>query len=252
MILIAAVVSCKSKKTLVVHKSADSASTPTSNIVENKLDQIRSAQLNFNTFSGKARAKISINGNSNDVTLTIRISNNKKIWVSVTAIAGIEVARAMITPDSLLVINRLQGIYLKKPFAYIYKYTGRQVNYKTVESLLTGNVIPDLLRDDDQLQPDNGNINITGNMDELAFKLIISPDLKENSANLANPTLGQSLQVSNTQYMLSGNKAVPSQIDIASAAKNQQVHINLHYIKVDFDLPQDFPFTIPDRYTPQD
>ena len=81
------------------------------------MDAIKAGQLNFNTFSGKAKTKLDINGSSNDVTLNIRIQKGQKIWVSVTAIAGIEVARALITPDSILVINKLQGLYLRKPLA---------------------------------------------------------------------------------------------------------------------------------------
>ncbi|HTK20297.1 MAG TPA: DUF4292 domain-containing protein, partial [Mucilaginibacter sp.] len=94
---------CKAKKQAVI------ASKPVTTVPDkslSKLDAIRSSQLSYNTFSGKAKTKLDINGSSNDVTLNIRIQKGKKIWVSVTAIAGIEVARALITPDSLLVINK--------------------------------------------------------------------------------------------------------------------------------------------------
>ncbi|RYG21494.1 MAG: DUF4292 domain-containing protein, partial [Chitinophagaceae bacterium] len=60
-----------------------------------------------------------VNGNENNVTMLIRIEKDKKIWVSVTAIAGIEVARAVITPDSLLLRDNLNKTYARKPFSYI-------------------------------------------------------------------------------------------------------------------------------------
>jgi len=107
-----------------------------------KLNAIKSGQTNFTTFSGKARTKLDINGSSNDVTLNIRIQKGQKIWVSVTAIAGIEVARALITPDSLLVINKLQGLYIRKPFSYVYSFTSKQVDYSSLEAILVGDAIP--------------------------------------------------------------------------------------------------------------
>src|ERR1700761_6298074 len=146
-----AIVSCKAKKQLIAsRKPADSTKAATN--LTDKLNAIKSTQLNFNTFSGKAHAKLNVNGSKYDVTLNIRIAKGKKIWVSITAIAGIEVARALITPDSITVINKLQVLYLKKPFGYVYNYTSRQVDYTSLEAILVGNAIPQLLNENAKLK----------------------------------------------------------------------------------------------------
>src|SRR5579872_4872906 len=134
------IAACKTHKQLVVNKKSGSAANTPSPVLT-KLDAIKAAQLNFTTFSGRAKARMQINNSSNDVTLNIRISHGQKIWVSITAIAGIEVARAMITPDSILAVNKLQGLYLRQPFSYIYKYASNQLDYRSVEALLVGNAI---------------------------------------------------------------------------------------------------------------
>ena len=114
--------SCKAKKPLAVRKPmADTtASVKAADPRLLKINAIKSAQTVFNTFSGKARTKLTINGETNDVTLNIRIMRDKKIWVSITAIAGIEAARAIITPDSIMLINRLQG-FVRKAAVQLYK-----------------------------------------------------------------------------------------------------------------------------------
>src|SRR6478735_2157098 len=97
-----ALVACKSKKLVVVNRptsAVDSAALNKENSIKARLAAIRSKQVSFNTFAGKAKTKLDINGNSNDVTLNIRVARDQKIWISVTAIIGIEVARAQITPD---------------------------------------------------------------------------------------------------------------------------------------------------------
>ena len=243
--------SCKAKKQLIVNRAAPDSTV--AKPVDNKalkLNVIRSAQANFNTFSGKAHAKLDIGGNSNDVTLNIRIKRGQKIWVSVTAIAGIEVARALITPDSIMLINRLQSLYVRKPFSYIYKFTGEQVNYQTLESLLLGNAIPELLNEGADFQVNNGNTILTGNLQNLVYKLLLGPDMKVTQTNLDNQNAGQTLQVNNSVFIQSANRVVPSQIDMASVVKNKKIQINLHYIKIDFDQPLEYPFTIPSRYEP--
>ena len=244
------IVSCKAKKHVITTPvSSNITVKPVSNKVH-QIEAIRAGQTNFNTFSGKARTKLNINGNSNDVTLNIRVQRDQKIWVSITAIAGIEVARAMITPDSILVINRLQSVYLRKPFSYVNKLAGNQIHYKTVESLLIGNIIPELINENADIQSSTDNTIINGNLQDLIYKVIIGPGMKSTQINLSNQNEGQSLQVNYSTFVQTGNRVVPSQIDIASAVKNEKIQVNLHYIKTDFDLPLDFPFSIPGRYSP--
>lgn len=233
----------------MVTRKPDTVATP-DNKINTKLAAIKAQQINFSTFSGKAKTSLDINGNSNDVTLNIRINKGKKIWVSITAILGVEVARAVITPDSILLINRLEGVYLKKPFSYVYAYASRQVNYKTLESLLIGNAIPELLTEKADFTTSNGNTTLSGTLDDLLYKLIVGADNKVTQTNLNNQSEGQSLQVANNTFIQANNRILPSQIDIASVVKDKKVHVNLHYTKVDFDQQLEYPFSIPDRYEP--
>jgi len=243
-------VSCKARKQVLVARNADSSAKPVDNKLSSKLNAIREKQVNFNTFSGKAKTKLNINGNSNDVTLNIRIERDKRIWVSITAILGVEAARALITPDSILLINRLQGVYLRKPFSYVYKYASSQVNYKTLESLLIGNAVPELLNEKADLTNADGNTTLSGSLQDLLYKLVLGADLKVTQTNLSNESAGQSLQVVNNSFIQATNRVMPSQIDIASVVKDKKIQVNLHYTKADFDVSQEYPFNIPANYEP--
>jgi hypothetical protein len=247
------VLGCKAKKVITATPLPPVSTNITVKPVDTtrlKLEVVRAGQSNFNTFSGKAKAKLDIDGSTNDVTLTIRVKRDKKIWVSVTAIAGIEVARAVITPDSILMINRLQTVYLKKPFSYINALAGNQVNYKTIESLLVGNIMPELLNSDTNIQTGADNTVLSGTLQDLVYKLIVSgAAMKATQTNLNNQSEGQSLQVNNGAFIQIGPKTIPTQIDIASVVNDKKIRVNLHYTKTDFDIPLDFPFSIPARYT---
>lgn len=243
------VVACKAHKQLMVNKPDNTAARIPSPVLT-RLDAIRAAQLDFTTFSGRAKAKMQINNSSNDVTLNIRINHGQKIWVSITAIAGIEVARATITPDSILAVNKLQGLYLRQPFSYIYKYASHQLDYRSIEALLIGNAMPQLLNDHVQLQADSASIVLNGSLEELLFKLVVGPDMKAKSTNLSDQDAGQTMEVDNSVFMPVANRVVPSQIDINSTAGTRKIKISMHYIKQDFDLPLEYPFSIPDSYEP--
>jgi len=241
------VVSCKARK--VTTTNVVVAKHPSRLTLE--LNDIRSHQLMFDTFSGKARTSLDIGGNKNDVTMNIRIANNKKIWVSITALLGIEVARAVITPDSVMIINRIQGLYIKKPFSFIYAYTNRQINYNMLQALLIGNAMPALLNGDASLDTANNAVTLTGNLEDIVYRLMLSTDLRVTQTNLDNHNQGVSLQVSYNNFIQSGTQKLPSQIDIASVAKDKKIQVNLHYVKVDLNQAQDYPFSIPSSYSPQ-
>ncbi|MDF2431569.1 MAG: hypothetical protein JWP44_1200 [Mucilaginibacter sp.] len=244
------IVSCKAKKQLVARTVVPEIPAKTADSKMLRLNAIRAAQTVFTTFSGKAHTKLDINGDSNDVTLNIRIKRDQKIWVSITAIAGIEVARALITPDSIMLINRLQSLYVKQPFSYINKFAGNEVNYKTLESLLVGNAIPELLNENADLLTDTNNTTLTGNLQNVVYKVILGADMKVDQTNLDNQSAAQSLQVINHSFIQQSNKVVPSQIDISSIVKDKKILVNLRYTKVDFDQALEYPFNIPSRYTP--
>src|SRR5687768_11701557 len=113
--VVALTIACRAKKVVVAPpKPADSTIVTSAKKSEN-IKMLRANDLSFNTLSLKAKASLNINGNSNNVTMNIRMQKDEKIWVSITAIAGIEVARALITPDSIKVRNNFQSVYLKKP-----------------------------------------------------------------------------------------------------------------------------------------
>ncbi|UEG52933.1 DUF4292 domain-containing protein [Mucilaginibacter daejeonensis] len=256
LICLAVLASCKSKKKLVT-RTADSVAvatkpTTTANPAAARVAAVKARQTPFNTFSGRAKTQLSIDGKNNDVTLNIRIQHGKKIWVSVTAILGIEAARALITPDSIIVINKIQGVYLKKPFSYIYNYASRQVNYLTIESLLVGNAIPELLDANSNITNGaNGNATLSGNLRDLVYSLLVGPDQKVTQTSLANPAVGQSLKVTNSQFIQADEgRVIPSVINITSAVKSKTINAKLEYNRTEFNKVLEYPFSIPERFEP--
>ena len=247
-----AMVSCKARKQLAYATPGLNKANTTTPISKTaaELIPIRIKQSSFTTFSAKAHSKLNINGSSYDVTLNLRINNDKEIWASVTYLLGIEIARVKITPDSIILINKVQSVYVKKPFSYIYDFTNSQVNYSMLQALLVGNAIPSLLNDSTNYRAVNDSVTLSGSLQDLMYKLVLGPGLRVTQTNLSNQNEGLSMQVSNNAYIPSGNYQVPSQIDIASVAKDKKIQVNLKYYKVDFNLQQDYPFNIPDDYTP--
>jgi len=256
-----ALVSCKAHKLAVTPtdktptiQATDAPAKYVAPSLISKLPDIRAKQVAFNTFSGKAQTKLDIDGSSNNVTLNLRIDRDKKIWVSITAtvLITVEVARAVITPDSINIVNKLQGVYIKKPFSYVYQYAGNQITFKSLQAILLGNAMPELLNPSSSVTTDNANTIISGNLQDLVYKMILGPDYKVSQSNLNNQPAALTLQVTNSAFIQADNRVIPSQIDIVSSAGAKKINASLHYNSAEFDKPLDFPFSIPGGYTPVD
>ncbi|RZL31998.1 MAG: DUF4292 domain-containing protein, partial [Pedobacter sp.] len=126
---------CKPKKEIVTVPTKPTE-IPTDNTKAQALSALNDKQLKFNTLSLKAKATLNISGDANDVTMNFKMKDKETIWVSITALGGLaEIARALITPDSIKIMNRLKSEYIKKPFSYIYTFTNKQVNFNTLQSI---------------------------------------------------------------------------------------------------------------------
>lgn len=239
---------CKTKKLVVVtppakqEVKADQSKTEALTLLSNK-------QFEFNTLALKAKANLDINGEANDVTMNIRIKDKQTIWVIVTAVGGIvEVARAMITPDSIKIIDKINGKYTKKPFSYIYGFTNKQINFNTLQDVLTGNAIRDFLTEKSDIKQENGLWTVGGSNEDLDYKLIFNTLLKVAETGLNDSKNSQALKVNYSEYQKVDDSLFPGNMVINTLSGKKKIAINLMFIKIDRNVPVDFPFTVPKRF----
>ncbi|MBO9672488.1 MAG: DUF4292 domain-containing protein [Sphingobacteriaceae bacterium] len=240
---------CKPKKEIVVAPPTKTESK-TDNSKAETLTLLNSKQLKFNTLSLKAKASLDIGGDANDVTMNFKMKDKETIWVSVTALGGLaEVARALITPDSIKIMNRLKNEYLKKPFSYIYNFTNKQVNFNTLQAVLTGNAMGEFLTEQSDLKLENGVWVVSGSKEELDYKLLFNTLLKVAETNLNDVKNGQALKVTYSDYQKLNESLFPGSLQIKTLSKAKKINIDLQFVKIDGNVPVDFPFNVPKRFS---
>ncbi len=247
--------SCKARKAATASK-VDSVPVTVAQPAESlntartdKLAAVKNNQANFSTLSGKAKSALSIGSNSNDVTMNIRIKNNEAIWVSVTAIAGLEVARALITPDSVRVINRLENEYIKKPFSYLHEFTNNKITFATLQSVLVGNAISEFITESTELNMSGAQSELKSAIGSMMYQVILNDQNKVVTANLSDAAAAQSLFVSYGDFQPVLQQQVPHSIVMKSQAKSKNISLDLKFSRIELDVPVEIPFRVPDRYT---
>jgi len=192
---------------------------------------------------------LSIGSNANDVNMNIRIKKNEAIWVSVTAIAGLEVARALITPDSVRVINRLENQYIRKPFSYLYEFTNNKINFATLQSVLVGNTISEFITESTEVNLGGAQTSLKSSIGSMIYDLMLNGQNKVVQSDLKDAAASQSLLVFYGDFQPVLQQQVPHSMVMKSQAKNKSISLDLKYTKIELDVPVEIPFRVPDRFT---
>jgi hypothetical protein len=244
--------SCKAKKqllpaTLIPKVMAEELKSDLAKIA--KINAVKQLNTVFNTLSIKATANLNIDNKNNEVNMNIRIRNKEVIWVSVTAIAGLEVARAYITPDSVKILNRLDNIYIKKPFSYIYEFTNDRINFQTLQSVLVGNAIDEFINEDTAVNLEGENTLLKSVLTSMIYDIKVDSQNKVLINQLNDSEAGQELLVNYSNFMSINEQLIPQSISMNSKAKDKAISLNLNYLKVDMDSKFELPFRVPERFS---
>lgn len=238
---------CKAKKQMIISTPA-AAAPGVNNDKSEKLKAITATQLAFTTLAIKAKADLNIDKSENDVTMNFRIKKDEVIWVTVNSPLIGEVARALITPDSLKLINRLDASYSLKPFSFIQNFANDQINFQTLQSILAGNVISDFLKED-ALTEKNNQIVLSGILKALAFQVVLNDRNKVVKTNIKQNDTGEELEINYSDFYSVAGSDMPYGVNITSNANHKNINIHLKYSKVNVNESLEFPFKVPERYT---
>lgn len=215
------------------------------------IEEIRANSFEFNTLSAKSKIDFKINADSKGANMNIRIQNNEVIWASITAVAGIQVARVMITPDSIKVLNFFDNEYTAKPFSYIYQYANRQINFKALQELFIGNAIPGSVNELSLFTVVNDETQVNSELAGILYKLILNRDSKVLENTLKDEK-GQELTARYNDFQQINGRQLPYSINLISNVTNRKIQIDIKYSSVSVNESLNFPFSVPKRFTVKD
>jgi hypothetical protein len=154
LIIVAAILlsSCRSTRkiqTAIAKKDTTSVVIPQGEAREDSLAVIRTQftklmdqSIMFNTFNAKIDVDyVGGDGKKENVNATLRMHKDSIIWVSITGPFGIEGLRAIISRDSIRIINKLEKEYTARPLEFLQEVTGLPLELSSLQDLLAGNPV---------------------------------------------------------------------------------------------------------------
>ena len=109
---------------------------------ERKLTKnIVSQYCQFQTISLKINAKVTSPKKSYNLNITYRNAKDSIIWININHNSGIPVARFLITPDSIKMLNRIDKKFLSLSNCQIVKKFGYDISFDMIQSIFSAQLI---------------------------------------------------------------------------------------------------------------
>ncbi|MEZ5046026.1 MAG: DUF4292 domain-containing protein [Chitinophagaceae bacterium] len=205
--------------------------------------------MHYSTFQCKAKMHYEGGNEKQNFTANIRLERDKKIWVSISGF-GIEVARALITPDSVKAIEKINKNAYLYSYADIQKIINLEVDFNTLQKIIIGNPFANDGKITDVKQVAKlSTIFISGfdYTNQIAFESSDST-IKQIHLQTTRPVSNSSILIDNIRYESKEDKKIPVvrsyHIQDVKGAALLEMDIN----KFEFNNDLEFPFSIPSNY----
>ena len=98
-------------------------------------------KIEYNTFIGKADVDYSGGGKDFSFEAKIQMEKGKIIWISCLGPLGIEIARGIITQDSVHIMNKWERNYTSRSISFLQQQLGMPLTLLDVQDVLIGNAV---------------------------------------------------------------------------------------------------------------
>ncbi|PZF73415.1 DUF4292 domain-containing protein [Taibaiella soli] len=237
--------------TTVKRGDSIAAANPAKQLLIDSLQSVWKQEINFSTFSGKAKMHFEIKDEKQDVVANFRIKKDSAIWVAVNAtVLSVQVARVYVTPDSFKLINYLQKYSMVMAISDAKKFLPADVDFSTLQNLIIGNALKSLSQPTDatdfggtwsvQMEGADYVQQLTYNKSDSTMR---SSQLRTKAAN------GPQAMIQYGNYEKKDERKFANSRAINTINGQEQYYIDMNFSNAVFDQPVDMPFTIPAKYT---
>ena len=199
--------------------------------------------------NAKARIFVEGDGQSIEANANLIWVRDSALWVNVRKF-GLEAARALVTPDSVFVLNRLNRTYTARGLEALQREYNLPAGFDLLQAVLLAKawMLPGIVLKSD-VQDGLHRLSSTNAQYAVSYRLEEGSFLLRHESFLQN-TGGRSIQLDFDQYQkLPVVGLFPYLRHVAAfSPETGQVQINLELSDVEINVPKSMRFDIPDSY----
>ena len=238
------------KKDTAVVKVIDAPGVDSAAVIGQILEKLQQREIKFNAFSAKLKLDYTDpNGKSNTATAFIRLLKDSILWVSITGTLGVEGFRALIKPDSVIVLDKLEKTITRRSTSYLQEITNLPLDFDALQNLIVGNPV---YFSGNIVSFKNEGTNVTALCIGEYFKHLLNLDTLTNTIGYSkiddvDGTRNRTCYIGFSNYTPAAGTTFSTMRDITVTEK-KSLNVKLEYKQFAFDETLSFPFSIPRNY----
>lgn len=218
-------------------------------IIRETVTKMNAAAIDFTTFSAKINVDYQgTDGKKYDVNANLRMYKDSAIWISITAILGIEGLRAYITKDSVKILNKQDKVYSARSVAYLQEMTALPLDLNSLQDILIGN--PAFVDSNIISYSKSGTSISLLSMGQWFKNLLTLNEMSKIENSKLDDTDKNRSRTCNLSYSDYENKKGVSfsKKRRITIAEKSNLDIKLDFKSYDFNETLSFPFSVPKNY----
>ncbi len=235
---------CKARKQKTIETPVRIGNLTTDTTVELKGDNINRKSWQY--FSDRLNIYyVSGDGQEMSGTLSLRMRNDSILWFSVSVAFGIQVAKGIITRDSVLVLDLYHKEYMRLGIADLSNMLGARVSLRELQNLIVSNPIFDTVYYNRDTQSGAWYSSNAASTNMLFTNTVGNID----SSVIAETGKNRQIKVVYEGEQRSGTFAVPQQMRITAFGDKNTVRLQAAFTNPSDAVIPSYPFSIPAGYT---
>lgn len=206
-------------------------------------------QIQAEWLNGSARLSFDDGDMSVGGTATIKMQKDRAIWMSVKKF-GFEVARAMVTPDSLFIIDRFNKEYAAEPISYIAERFKLPADLTMLQQILLGNPVY-LTQYTPKASTEENTLRWSAQDEDARNDFwFLLPNYQLDRMEVQQGGNARSLAIQLLNYQDAGTNRDFSYLRkiAVNSRETGKAEIEIEFTQVELNVPTDFDFSVPPRY----
>lgn len=222
-------------------------------------------ELQYDWIAAKATVESFLEEKEESFDIRVSLRKDSAILVNIQYVLGINVAKVLITKDSVWFVDYIHKSYFKGDFAYINEMLSAELDFDLLQSVLFGNSAQ-FYDDDTRLKPvvDRSNcLYLLSTERKKRLRKIIngveqpSDDLQTLTLNPENfkilktefmqPSTGRKFTASYSGFAEKDSVYAPYHVDIDIQAQ-KSARLKINYVRIEKNTPQRLSLNIPAKY----
>jgi hypothetical protein len=227
---------------------------------------VKENEFDFVWVMAKANVETRIDGKEESFDIRVNVRKDSAMLITIQYLLGIQVAKILITKDSVKMVNYIQKNYFKGDFAYINDVLNADLDFNVLQAVLFGNSAEFYEDDELKLKPvtDRENCHyllsterkrrlrrLQSGDNELKKALQIltlNPDNYKIIKNeFSDPATNRSFIANYKNFTQKDSVYAPYHVDIDIVAE-KKASVKIDYVRIEKNIPQKLSLNIPHKY----